>query len=80
LEERRTLPERGAFMPSEIICIFKRNSKCIFKGGPCDQDCDRSNWEWGNRSHENLLEEYLKKGDRKPGFSRKVANLFLQVP
>ena len=65
-------------MASEIICIFKRNSKCIFKGGPCDQDCDKLNWEGDNQSHENLLEECLKKEDRKVTLSRKVVNLFLQ--
>ncbi len=67
-------------MTSEIICIFKRNSKCIFKGGPCDQDCDKVNWEGKNRSHEHLLEECLKKGDREVAFSRKVVNLLVQFP
>jgi hypothetical protein len=67
-------------MASEIICIFNRNSKCIFKGGLCDQDCDKATWEGNNRSHENLLQECLEKGDRKLAFSKKVVNLFLQFP
>jgi hypothetical protein len=64
-------------MTSESICIFKRNSKCIFKGGLCDQDCDKATWEGNIRSHENLLAECLGKRDRKVALSRKVLNLFL---
>jgi hypothetical protein len=63
-------------MTSEIICIFKRNSKCIFKGGPCDQDCDSGEWQENIRSNENLVAECLGKVDRKVVLSRKVSNLF----
>jgi len=63
-------------MTSKIICIFNRNSKCVFKGGPCDQDCDNGNWQGKIRSDENLLEECLGKEDRKAALSRKVSNLF----
>ena len=78
--ETNHLLEGGTFMATEVICIFKRNSKCIFKGGPCDQDCDKAGWERENRSHEDLLKECLEKGDQKLAFSRKVVNLFLQFP
>ena len=64
-------------MPSEIICIFNRNSKCIFKGGPCDQDCDKGKWEGDIRSNENLLDECLERVDRKLAFPRKVFSLLL---
>ena len=64
-------------MASEIICIFNRNSKCIFKGGLCDRDCDKANWEGDIRSNENLLNECLQKRDRKLAFSRKVFHLLL---
>jgi hypothetical protein len=67
-------------MTSEVICIFNRNSKCIFKGGLCDQDCDRGKWAESNRSHKNLSAERLGKGDRKLAFTKKVANLLLQFP
>jgi hypothetical protein len=63
-------------MKSKVTCIFKRNSKCIFKGGPCDQDCDNGNWQGNIRSNENLVEECLGKGDRRVALSRKVSNLF----
>jgi len=78
--ERNHLLKGGKMMASEIICIFKRNSKCIVKGGPCDQDCDEVNWEGESRSHKNLLEECLKKGGRKVTFSRKVVHSFVQFP
>jgi len=64
-------------MTSEIICIFNRNSKCIFKGGLCDQDCDKGGWEGNIRSDENLLDECLEKVDRKLAFSRKVFSILL---
>jgi len=67
-------------MKSEIICVFHRNSKCIFKGGLCDQDCDHGKWDGNIRSDESLLEKCLEGGNRKLGFSRKVVNLFLQFP
>ena len=67
-------------MATEVICIFKRNSKCIFKGGPCDQDCDKANWEGNNRSHQNLLEECLEGGNWKLAFPRKAVSLLLQFP
>ena len=67
----------GILMTAEIICIFNRNSKCIFKGGLCDQDCDKANREGNNRFHENLLEECLEKRDHKVALSRKVLNVFL---
>jgi hypothetical protein len=72
--------EEEYFMTSEIICIFNRNSKCIFKGGLCDQDCDRGTWEENNRSHENLSAERLEEGDGKLAFTRKVANLLRPFP
>ena len=62
-------------MASEIICIFNRNSKCIFKGGLCERDCDKANSENTIRSNENLLNECLQKGDQKLAFSKKVFNL-----
>lgn len=61
-------------MTAETVCIFNRNSKCIFKGGICDQECDNSNWEGNNRSHENLLEECLEGGNRKLTFPRKAVS------
>ena len=67
-------------MEAEIICIFKRNSRCIFKGGLCDQDCDIVNREEGNRSHEDLLAECLNGGTRKLAFPRKVVSLLLKFP
>jgi len=67
-------------MATEVICIFKRNSKCIFKGGLCDQDCDKANFEGNERSHENLQEECLGGGKRKLAFPSKVASLLLQFP
>ena len=67
-------------MATEVICIFKRNSKCIFKGGPCDQDCDKANWEGNIRSHENLLEECLKGGNRKLAIPKKVVSILLKFP
>ena len=67
-------------MAPEIICIFNRNSKCIFKGGLCDQDCDKVKWEGNNRAHENLLKECLERRDRMLALSRKVVNRLLQFP
>ena len=67
-------------MASEITYIFKRNSKCIFKGGLCDQDCDIANWEKNPPSHENLLEEFLEGGGRKLAFPRRAVSLLLQFP
>ena len=64
-------------MTDEIVCIFNRNSKCIFKGGPCDQDCDKVNLDSNIHSHENLLKECLEKRNRKLAFSRKVLHLLL---
>ena len=64
-------------MTTEITCIFNRNSKCIFKGGLCDRDCDKANFEGNERSHENLQEECLEGGKRKPAFPKKVASLLL---
>jgi len=64
-------------MTTEIVCIFNRNSKCIFKGGPCDQDCDKVSQEGDIHSHENLLKECLEKRNRKLAFSRKVLHLLL---
>ncbi|OGP87595.1 MAG: hypothetical protein A2157_13765 [Deltaproteobacteria bacterium RBG_16_47_11] len=78
--ERNHFLEGGTFMTSESICIFKRNSKCIFKGGLCDQDCDKANREEDIGSHENLLEECLEGGNPKLAFSRKVVSLLLQFP
>ena len=75
--ERNPFLKGGTFMASEIICIFNRNSKCIFKGGLCDQDCDKSNWEGDIRTNENLLDECSEKGDWRFAFGRKVANLLL---
>ena len=63
-------------MTSEMTCIFNRNSKCIFKGGLCDQDCGKATREGDIRSHENLLKECLEK-KRKLAFSRKVLRLLL---
>ncbi len=63
-------------MPAGVICIFERHSRCIFKGGLCDQDCDRANWEGNHRSHEDLLKECLK-GGKKVGFPKKVISLLL---
>jgi len=65
----------GTFMAPEIICIFNRNSKCIFKGGLCDQDCDKVKWEGNKRPHENLLEECLEREDLRLSLSRRVVNL-----
>ncbi len=64
-------------MASEITCIFNRNSKCIIKGGLCDQDCDKVSREGDIRSHENLLEECLEKRNQKLALSRKVLHLLL---
>jgi hypothetical protein len=75
--ERNHLRKGGPSMASEIICIFNRNSKCIFKGGLCDRDCDKANGEGDIRSNENLLNECLQKGDRKLAFPRKVLHLLL---
>ncbi|HSB06132.1 MAG TPA: hypothetical protein VLK23_13155 [Thermodesulfobacteriota bacterium] len=63
-------------MTTQVICIFKRNSKCIFKGELCDQDCDRGEWQGNIRSNENLVAECLGKEGRKVALSRKVSNLF----
>ena len=54
-------------MAAEVICIFKRNSICILKGGFCDQDCDIANLEGNQRSHENPLEE---RGQKMPDAKR----------
>jgi len=70
----------GAIMPNEVICIFKRNSKCIFKGGLCDQDCDKADREENHRSHENLLKECLEGGNWKLVFSKKALSLLLHFP
>ena len=67
-------------MATEVICIFKRNSKCIVKAGVCDQDCDIANREGNEGSHENLQEECLEGGKRKLAFPRKIVSLLLQVP
>ena len=41
---------------SEKSRIFNRNSKCIFKGGQCDETCDdQSVYEGDNQSSENLI-------------------------
>ncbi|OGP89987.1 MAG: hypothetical protein A2157_10875 [Deltaproteobacteria bacterium RBG_16_47_11] len=64
-------------MTSEIICIFHRNSKCIFKGGSCDPHCDKGSWEGGIRSNGDLLDECLEKGNNKFAFSRKIFHLLL---
>ena len=64
-------------MTSEMICIFNRNSKCIFKGGACDQDCDRADREGNIRPNGDLLNECLEKGNKKFAFSRKVFHLLL---
>jgi hypothetical protein len=74
---RKSFLEGGTLMASKISCIFNRNSKCIFKGGLCDLDCDKANWEGEIRSNENLLEECLERGDWKSAFARKAVNLFL---
>ncbi len=50
-------------MTSENPCIFNRGSRCIFKGGACDLDCDTSNGE-GNIQNPNLLNECLGKGGK----------------
>jgi len=63
---------------AEVICIFKRSSRCIFKGALCDQDCDVANWEGNQRSHENLQDECLEGEKRKLAFPRKVVSLLLQ--
>ncbi len=67
-------------MATEVICLFKRNSKCILKGGLCDQDCDKANFEGNERSHESLMEECLEGGKRKFAFPKKVVSLLLQFP
>ncbi|OGP93465.1 MAG: hypothetical protein A2156_11225 [Deltaproteobacteria bacterium RBG_16_48_10] len=67
-------------MATEVICIFKRNSRCIFKGGFCDQDCDIANREGNQRSHENLLEECLEGRNGKLAFPRKAVSVLLQLP
>ena len=67
----------GTYMTSEKSCIFNRNSKCIFKGGICDQDCEKGNWQGGIRSNQDLLDECLGKEDRRLLFTRKVFHLFL---
>ena len=51
-------------MAAEVICIFKRNSRCIFKGGPCDQDCDRGA-EIQPDGNSDTLEERLLGRNRK---------------
>ena len=40
---------------SEKACIFNRDSKCVFKGGLCDQDCNQATYEGDNQSSENLV-------------------------
>jgi len=55
--------EGGILMTSEKPCIFNRGSKCIFKGGVCDLDCDASNGE-GDIQNPNLLNECLGKGGK----------------
>ncbi len=67
-------------MASEIFCIFKRNSKCIFEVGPCDQDCDKAAWKGVNRSHENLLKECLNGENQKIAFSKEVVGYFFSFP
>ena len=64
-------------MTSEKRCIFNRSSKCIYKGGFCDHDCEKGNWEGGGRSYEDLLGECLGKGERKLFSSKKFLSLLL---
>ncbi len=66
-------------MTSEVKCIFKRNSTCIFKGRFCDQDCDGANWKEYHQFDENLLRECLG-GNRRIAFLRKAIGLLLQFP
>ena len=63
-------------MTSEMICIFNRNSKCIFKGG-LYRDCDKADREGNIRSNGDLLDECLEKGSKKFAFSRKLFHLLL---
>ncbi len=67
-------------MATEVICLFKRNSKCILKGGLCDQDCDKADWEKNPQSYENLLERCLESEERKLAIPKKAVSLLLQFP
>lgn len=56
-------------MTIEQTCIFNRDSKCIFKGGVCDLDCDTSNCEGNTQLAEepDILDRYI--GERKRKFN-----------
>jgi len=66
-------------MPLEKPCIFNRDSKCVFKGGICDQDCDRAALEEDIQSNENpdSLDKCLGKESRRFSFTRVFQSLFL---
>lgn len=59
-------------MTLEKPCIFNRDSKCVFKGGLCDLDCDKANDEGDPRSYEDpdILDKRLGRGSRRLTFTR----------
>ncbi len=67
-------------MTTEVTCIFKRNSKCLFKGGVCDQDCDKADLGMNQRSLENLQEECLEGNWKPASVMKKAVSLLLQFP
>ncbi|HSB05362.1 MAG TPA: hypothetical protein VLK23_09215 [Thermodesulfobacteriota bacterium] len=67
-------------MATEVSCIFNRNSKCIFKGGLCDQNCDKADREENPQSYEDLLEKCLESEKRKLAITKKAVSLLLQFP
>jgi len=63
-------------------CIFNRDSKCVFKGGPCDQDCDSARSEENIQSNEKseALDECQGKGSRGLRLTRIFQSLLLNLP
>ena len=63
-------------------CIFNRDSKCVFKGGPCDQDCDATRSEESIQPNEKseALDECRGKGSRGLRFTKIFQSLLLKLP
>jgi len=63
----------------EKPCVFNRDSKCVFEGGHCDQDCGRARSEENIQSNEKpeALDVCQGEGSRRLGFTRIFQSFFL---
>jgi len=59
-------------MPLPESCIFREDSKCLLKGGCCDQNCDLTQNAKGTQSSdeiEKLIEWRIEKAPEEEGNS-----------